>query len=178
MRLLVDMDGVITDFEQGILNAYRFQHPGKPYIPLEQRTTFRVKDQYTPELQPFIEEIYLSRGFFQELPPIKGSIEAVLTLVRRGDDVRICTTSLPGNPYCVQEKYGWIASNIGSDWTKRLIITEDRTIIHADKLIDDNPHITGIQIPTWEHILYTQPYNLQVTDKKRLTWQDWTTILK
>ena len=177
MRILVDMDGVITDFEKGVLDGYRKNHPNKPFIPLEQRTTFYVKDQYPKELQPLVKEIYLSNGFYLGLPPIEGSLEALSELTKRGDEIFICTSPLLENPFCIQEKYNWIINHLGKDWTKKMIVTKDKTIVHGNFLIDDNPDVEGIQQPTWEHILYSQPYNLQANSKRRLTWQNWESVI-
>ena len=46
VRVLVDMDGVLCDFEGYFLQKYRETFPEFPYIPLEERNTFYLKDQY------------------------------------------------------------------------------------------------------------------------------------
>ena len=111
------------------------------------------------------------------LQPIEGSLEALTDLASRGDEVYICTSPLLSNPFCVQEKYDWIINHLGKDWTKRMIVTKDKTIIHGDILIDDNPDVKGVQEPTWQHILYSQPYNSQVNSKKRMTWENWESVI-
>jgi 5'-nucleotidase len=178
MRILVDMDGVIADFEGGFLDRFRQCHPDLPYIPLNQRNCFYVKEQYPEDIGPLLEEIYLSKGFYLELPPIEGSVEALTELSKKDYDVYICTSPLLKNPYCLQEKYDWIINHLGEDWAKRMVIAKDKTIIQGDILIDDKPDIKGIQKPTWEHIIYSQPYNEQITSKRRITWNDWRTIIR
>jgi len=177
MRILVDMDGVMADFEKGVLDTYRDRHPDKPFIPLNQRTSFYVKQQYPDELQPLVEEIYLSQGFYLGLPPIEGSLEALSELVSRGDEIYICTSPLLKNPFCVQEKYDWVIKHLGRDWTERMIVSKDKTIVDGDFLIDDRPDVEGVQQPTWEHILYSQPYNSQVNSKLRMTWRNWKSVI-
>lgn len=177
MRILIDMDGVLADFEQGIIDTYQARHPNKDYIPKEQRTTFYTKDQYPKETQPLIQDICLSKGFFLGLSPIQGSLQALSELSARGDKIYICTSPLLENPFCIQEKYNWIIKHLGKEWTKKVIMTKDKTIINADLLIDDKPDITGIQTPTWEQLLYTQPYNAQINSLRRITWQDWKSII-
>ncbi len=171
------MDGVIANFEKGVLDTYRSRHPDKPFVPLEQRTSFYVKEQYPKELQPLIEEIYLSQGFYLGLPVIEGSLEALSELVSRGDDVHICTSPLSKNPFCVQEKYDWVKTHLGKDWVDRVLIRKDKTLEGGNFLIDDKPDVTGSQIPTWEHILYSQPYNLHVNSKRRMTWKNWKSVI-
>lgn len=177
MRILIDMDGVLADFERGVLETYRALHPGKPFVPLDQRTSFYVKSQYPPECQPFIEEIYTSRGFYSGLPPISGALEALPQLLGRGDEVFICTSPLLRNPSCVQDKYDWVERHLGRDWLERMIVTKDKTLVHGTILIDDRPDVHGVRAPSWEHVLYTQPYNAHVPFKRRLTWKDWADII-
>jgi len=177
MRILVDMDGVVANFEKGVLDTYRNRHPDKSFVPLEQRTSFYVKEQYPNELQPLVEEIYLAKGFYLNLPPIEGSLEALSELASRGDEIYICTSPLLSNPFCVQEKYDWVINHLGKDWTKRMIVSKDKTIVSGDFLIDDKPDVKGVQQPTWEQILYSQPYNAQVNSKRRMTWRNWKSII-
>ena len=177
MRILVDMDGVIADFEKGVLDAYRNRHPNKSFIPLEQRTSFYIKEQYPDEIQPLVEEIYLSKGFYLGLPPIEGSLDALSELASREYEIYICTSPLLNNPFCIQEKYDWVINHLGNDWTKRMIVSKDKTIVHGDFLIDDKPEVTGVQQPTWEHILYSHPYNSQVNSKRRMTWRTWKSVI-
>lgn len=46
LRVLVDVDGVLADFEGGFLKKYRARYPDDPYIPLEDRRGFWVSQQY------------------------------------------------------------------------------------------------------------------------------------
>ena len=46
LRILVDMDGVLADFEGGFLKKYRARYPGEPHISLEDRRGFWVSTQY------------------------------------------------------------------------------------------------------------------------------------
>lgn len=176
MIILSDMDGVVADFDKGVLNIYRERYPDKPFVSLDQRKSFYVKDDYLPELQPLVEEIYLSKGFFRGLAPIEGSIEALLDLEASGADVYICTSPLLSNSYCIQEKYDWVIEKLGKNWADKMIVTKDKTIVRGDYLFDDKPKVSGSQVPTWEHILYSQPYNKEVKTKRRITWQNWKSV--
>lgn len=179
MIYLLDLDEVLADFEGGFLKTFRQRHPELPFIPLEERTTTRIPEQYPAEVTPLIEEIFTEKGFFLSFEPITGALEAAKKILEKGHQAYICTSPLHKSPRCYTEKYEWVLKYLGREWTKRLIITKDKTLVHGDILVDDRPEIKGIIQPTWEHVLYTQPYNMYVKDKRRLTWQeDWESILK
>lgn len=46
LRVLVDMDGVLADFEGGFLKKFRARYPDDPYINLDDRRGFWVSAQY------------------------------------------------------------------------------------------------------------------------------------
>jgi 5'-nucleotidase len=179
MIILVDMDGVLANFEKGILDAYRKHYPELAYIPLDERTTFHVADQYPHESKKLIYDILENPDyqFFTALEPVDGSVGALNDIRNKGHDVYICTSPISSYDNCVLQKYQWVEQHLGKDWVKRLILTKDKTIVISNILIDDRPNIKGIITPVWEHVLYTQPYNKNVTGKRRLTWRDYQAVL-
>ena len=177
MRILVDMDGVISDFDGEFLKRWRERHPEKFYIPMEERTVFYVKDQYPDELKPLVSEILLEPGFFRNIMPMDGAKEALFEMDQMGIGVFICSSPLSVYTNCVLEKYEWVENYLGSSWVNRIIITKDKTLVKADYLIDDKPEITGVENPpSWEQILYDRPYNRDA-NKRRLTWRNWKDVL-
>jgi len=46
LRVLVDMDGVLADFEGGFLRKYRARYPEEPHVALDDRRGFWVSAQY------------------------------------------------------------------------------------------------------------------------------------
>jgi len=177
MRILVDMDGVISDFDREFLMRWRERHPEKFFIPMEERTAFYVKDQYPEELKPLVADILLEPGFFRNMMPMDGAKEALLEMDAMGLEVFICSSPLSTYTNCVLEKYEWVESYLGTGWVNRIILTKDKTLIRGEYLIDDKPEITGVEnTPSWEHIVYDRPYNREV-NKRRLTWMNWKDVL-
>lgn len=42
----MDMDGVLADFEAGLLRGFRRRFPGEPHVPLAERRGFFAQEQY------------------------------------------------------------------------------------------------------------------------------------
>jgi 5'-nucleotidase len=177
MIILVDVDNTLADFDVALLDAWRKLYPEEYFVPLEERRNFHTHKDYPEHLHDKIRELCHSKGFIRSLPPISGGVEAVKSMVKEGYDVRFCTSPLLTYENCVLEKYQWIEEHFGETYVDRIIFTRDKTLIHGDILIDDRPEITGVVTPTWEHILYDRAYNRHITDKRRLTWDNWREVV-
>lgn len=171
------MDGVLADFEGEFLQCYREKFPDREYVPFADRKVFYLHDEYADEYNEDLRSIYSSEGFFLSLPVIPGSQEAVKGLQELGHEVFICSSPVNRFKHCVQEKYLWVAKHFGHELTKRIILTKDKTLIRGDILIDDKPEHKGKLVPSWEHVLYDAPYNKDIRDKRRISWDNWISIL-
>lgn len=187
LRVLVDMDGVLADFEGGFLKKYRNQYPREPYVRLEERRGFWVSEQYE-RLKAGLSEkaisIWESKNFFLELDPIDGAVEAVKEMsTLPNTDVFICTSPIKRYQHCPYEKYAWVEKHFGHEFLEQIILTRDKTVVSADLLIDDRPDITGAEaVPSWEHILFTACHNNHLGTtlplRRLQSWQDdWKGIL-
>jgi len=108
--LYIDMDGVLADFDSAKAESL-FKHPKIEY----------PQSQY---------------GFFRNLKPISGAIQAV-QLLRSKFDIYILTSSSIKNPLCYTEKMLWIQDNFDDEMVKRLIISKHKHLNKGDFLIDD-----------------------------------------
>ena len=176
--ILVDMDGVLADFETGFLDSWKGKFPHHPHVSLEKRETFYLMESYPGGLENDIDSIYKAPGFFQNLGVISGGKEALAKIQALGHEVFICTSPISKYENCVLEKYHWVSNNLGYEWTKKMILTKDKTLIFGDFLIDDKPKHVGLQKPVWEHVLFDAPYNKHIKTKFRITWENWEKILK
>ena len=93
-------------------------------------------------------------GFYQRLEPVCGAKTALKAALKAGHDVRIVSAPYISNPTCASDKIDWIVKHYGSHWASRLVLTNDKTIVHGDYLIDDKPVITGSMEPTWTHVVF------------------------
>jgi 5'-nucleotidase len=176
--ILVDQDGTIAHWGGGWnrrLDEYGEDARGIPRH--RDQRTFDLHAERTPEEIRIISDA-MNTLDYSALEGISGARRALRQMVSQGHDVRIVTSPWPTNPTCASDKIAWVIRHYGRDWAKRVIITQDKTLVRGDFLIDDKPSISGAMEPTWEHVLYTQPYNTEVADKRRInTWSEWESLI-
>lgn len=173
MIFLVDMDGVLADFETAFFEAVKTVPELNGVVTRESRKSFDFEKDYPEELTPSIKSVYHKKGFYLNLPEIPGAIAGVRKLKSLGHTVIICTAPLTLYRHCVLEKYRWIDVHLGMEFVKSMIVTKDKTLVVGNYLIDDKPTVIGKMVrPHWEHILYDAPYNRDIKGKRRFTWSD------
>jgi 5'-nucleotidase len=177
VRVLVDMDGVMCDFEGHMLAEFRKAHPSDPYVAPEDRSTFYMSEQYEliqPGLGVKVKEIMKKPGFFRSMPPIKGAVSAIKEMDKmEGVQVFICTAPIEEPFFCVKEKYEWVNCHLGKEWMQRIILTHDKTLIIGDILIDDKHEVSGsIAQPSWDHIIFTQCHNRHLANLRTCKFAD------
>lgn len=159
--VLVDMDGVLCDFETDFLKNFTRKHPNEPHIPLEERRGFYLNNQYESMKKGLGEAamaIIETQGFFRNFKPIEGALQAVKEMSKmEGVSVFICTSPL--TDFSVIEKFQWVEDHLGPSWTNKLVISKDKTLVVGDLLIDDKPRVKGEVSPHWKHILFTSCHN-------------------
>jgi 5'-nucleotidase len=177
MLILIDMDDVLSDFDGEFYRKWNEIHPDKHITPPNERKKFYLSDESPEGYADLIRGIYTAPGFVKSLPEIPGSMNALNDIASRGHKIFICTTPLNAYQNCVKEKYEWIEEHLGFEWTKKIILTKDKTLVQGDILIDDKPEITGAAKPVWEHIVFDKPYNRQTNHAKRMTWANYRKII-
>ena len=178
MIILVDQDDVLAGFNAEFNRLWKPNCPPDFYIPPEKQLLHDLASCYPDFLRPSLEPIYTAPGFVRNLPPIKEGIEAVKEMLSMRIEVRICTAPLKNYKNCVLEKYQWIEHYLGREFVERVILTRDKTLVRGDFLIDDKPDIKGVAQPTWEQIIFDQPWNQRSKVAKRMfSWNDWKKII-
>lgn len=110
-RIYIDMDGVLCDYK-------------KNYI--------KHKEQFPEVVYP-----QSQYGFFLDLEPIPGSVEAFLKLSVI-HDVWILTAPSYMNPLSYAEKNVWVKKHLGAEFVKKLIMCPNKSLMKGDYLIDDH----------------------------------------
>lgn len=130
---LVDMDGVLVNFETGI-----------------QKQTPEILEEYEDRF----DEI---PGIFGGMLPMDNAIESYEWLCEHFDTY-IVSTAPWGNNSAWNDKHTWVRKYLGEVARKRLCLTHHKNMVMGDFLIDDRKK-NGVELFTGEHIWFGQePY--------------------
>ena len=171
MIFLVDLDGVVVDMEAG-LNE-RLLNAG--ITPVQAISSYDFVGDYTPKEIEHIKAIMTTPGFFRHLPIYPGAADGVCRMLHYGK-VFFVTSWMPSAPHSAAEKIAWVRENFGDVWEKYVILTQDKTTVWGDVLLDDKPIISGVGPRVWQRWVYDQPYNTEV-DALRVTWDTLEDVL-
>lgn len=141
MIVYIDMDDVLCNYKDAHSKALK-QSPETPY----------------PQSK---------RGFFANLEPMKGALEAMEELYESSIyNPYILTAPSTLNPLCYTEKRLWVEQWLGYKYVERLIISPNKGLLIGDILIDDHTtgngqdkfggrliHYGSKLFPSWESVL-------------------------
>ena len=130
IRIAVDLDDTIVDFRGGVIDVLRERGDPDP------EATFVEWAQTGDERMA---EIYRQKGFFDNLKSLMCAIYCVKVLAQEYD-VWICS-SPPNTSFGWSAKHDWVVRKFGREWSERLILMSDKSMLQVDVLIDDRPFI-------------------------------------
>ncbi len=173
MIVLVSLSRVLADVEREFCRLWECMYRLRPKVPMEQRRSPNLVDDYPKMYREDVKSILSARGFFRHLMPVAGAVEALHEMTTNGLDVRICTSSLPDSLFFAQEKIGWVRQYLGESWAGRMILTPDKAIVRGDLLITAIPPRIESMEPTWRPIIFDQPFNQGLAGPRLYSWADW-----
>lgn len=174
--VLVDMDNTLVNWELQFERLMKNHYPHIPIVPPWKRTHFKIEQNYNVEYRDEILHLTSLDEFWLTMDPIQGALEALNDMRQIGLVVFIVTTpDAHHTSRSAYEKITWIERHLGWDWKMRSILTHDKTLVNGDILIDDKPAASvGLLRPSWTHMLFSQPYNVQHGFCPRLdSWKNW-----
>ena len=169
--ILVDMDNTIVDYSTPI--AEELLCKTGVDATYDNWTFFTENNN---ELKKIQKDKQKEDGFFYSLKPIKGALDALREMEEMGFTVFIVSSPSVSSDTCHSDKVRWLKKYLGEEWARRLVLTKDKTIIYGHVLIDDRIDVNGVcdGHRPWLHILFTQHYNVQITDKPHIKgWNNW-----
>ena len=165
--VLVDMDGVLADFDRAVIEALK---PTCPDIRVSAHS-HRLHRAF-PAYAEQIKTVTSARGFFSGLKPVQHAVAGWRLLAELGYQPRICSSPLAAHPDCEAEKRGWLADLLGEQAAFEAYIVRDKCSCPGIALIDDIPSVE-CEPSDWEHIVFDMPYNQQSPSARRLRgWLD------
>jgi 5'-nucleotidase len=172
----VDMDSVLCDWDKQFridLEPFTDSLPENYYTD----SSFDLFSGLTEQQAFSVLSVMNRAGFYSDLQPIDGAVDAVRLMIDMGIDVAFVTSPWYTNPTCMDDKKSWLNHHIGNGFADRMIISKDKTRVRGTFLIDDKPHVTGKMIPEWEHIYFTQRYNAHLPGRRINAWDEWENTL-
>lgn len=169
--VLVDMDGVLCDWQAQFNELLENHYPHIPVIPREEISVFKAQSLYDQEYHAEIAEMMNREGFYRTLRPIEGAVKAMKEMAEEYN-VFICTAPYVTHEGCASEKMLWVQEHLGSEWLNRMVITSDKTLVEGVLLIDDKPNIKGMGKRVWKHVVFDASYNQGIYPRID-RWADW-----
>lgn len=174
-NILLDMDGVLSDFLTGALRVldakYGPVHSGDPveaYVKNYSQFAMEVYYGITPE--QFWEPIANTPNFWYDLPCMPWARE-LLGVLRSFGDVTICTA--PGNDVtCCTQKQAWLRDILDVDYHDVVMCNKKFLLANPDTILIDDYHknITEFQLVGGKAVLVPSNWNtLDLTFEKVLS---------
>lgn len=161
--VLVDMDGVLANFDAELLSRVALRYPHIPHLEPEKSTFFYTHENFDPEHQDLVHKLCLEEGFITSLPMIPGALDGWERIINAGYRPRICSSPLP-TAHCEIEKRDWLRQHFvprfGAWVVDTAIITRHKQLVDGVALIDDRPPpLRDSDEATWEHIIFDRACN-------------------
>ena len=171
--VLIDMDGVLADFDGEVISRMKHRHPRLPI--LKERKNFYISDDY-PDNSMLVRDLSDERGFFSALPLMENALEGWQRVIDLGYHPQICSAPLKSNRYSHDEKLEWLSNYFvpvfGQYVVDQAIISSDKHLHRGIALIDDRPVMPGADEADWSHIIYDHPYNQGGNQPRLHGWLD------
>jgi 5'(3')-deoxyribonucleotidase len=165
-RVLVDMDGVLSDVYQRLYDMHEHE-TGVRLKPAD------VEGKLEEEAFPFQRKWVFTPGFFRDLPVMEGSREGMLRLMEKYE---VIVASLATEfPASLTDKMLWLHDYFPFISWKQVVFCGDKSLVEADIMIDDHPkNLDRFDGKTY---MFTQPNNILLNDMKHERLSDWNDLV-
>jgi len=174
LRIGIDLDGVVADFNRGWTTAWNEQRGTS--LTVEDVDSWDVLPRLTglPSMGDFwrwASDLGEGRSLFRDLPTFDGALDAIRALVDAGHH----TVVLTAKPrWAVHDTLSWLADVQFP--TTEVHILEDKHQVACDVYIDDAPHVLADYVrerPDATILRFVRPWNEPVPGTHAVHgWQD------
>lgn len=162
MRLGIDLDGVVADFNSGWIRRYNRQYgvelaedAVQAWDAIPSLTHFDDMGEFWKWAQD-----HDGHSLFRHLDTYPGAVEALWELTRKRQQVVIITTK----PFwAIHDTFAWLAQHRIP--TREVHIVEDKWKVSCDVYLDDGPHVIASLVknrPEATVCRYVRPWNQPV----------------
>lgn len=178
MRLGIDLDGVVADFNSGWISQYNTEFGADvafdavdAWDGIPSLTHFRHMGEFWEWAQD-----YGGHSLFRHLDTYPGAVEALGRLEAAGHDIVIITTK---PDWAVHDTFAWIADRRLP--TREVHITEDKWQVPCDVYLDDSPYQVDSlhrHRPETAVVRFVRPWNQPVPGTHEVeSWDDFEALV-
>jgi 5'(3')-deoxyribonucleotidase len=167
IKIAIDMDEVLAKFNKKLMHEFSQRYKDDL---LNLQLKANNASHLMIELNEKVEEIIFEPTFFQYLEVMENSQSVVRELNHRFD-VYIATAAMYV-PTCFGAKYEWLITHFPFLDPMKFVFCGDKSIIHADYLIDD--HVNQLEVFQGTGLLFTSSHNMKEVGYKR--FNNWLEI--
>lgn len=164
-RLIVDMDGVLSDIYGQLLcfewNEFQVQQDRNLLAGKTEREAFVNFDKYIH-----------SEGFFLNSPIIEDSVE-IMEALNQKYDLFIVSAALQF-PLSLYEKVQWLKKYFPFITWKQIVLCGTKELIQGDIMIDD--HFMNLDRFSGKTLLFTQPHNIDKHTDSHIRVNNWLDV--
>lgn len=173
MRLGIDLDGVVADFNGGWMDRYNREHDAAlssdmvtNWDGLHKLTHFRHMAEFWMWARN-----HGGSSIFRHLEPYSGAVETLRALNRRGHDIVILTAK---PDWAVHDTFEWLADHRIP--TREVHCLDDKWRIECDLYLDDSPYVVPDLVrhrPDRTVCRFVRPWNRPVEGTVEVeSWED------
>lgn len=134
LEICVDLDGIAADFFKDLLQQYNALTGESSSV--EDIVSWEMGD--CVKYPSVLREVFHTPGFFRNLSPVAGAVEALREMVNMGHTVHIVSSGC--TPHSYTEKALWCAEHLPFIGLSHVSISHRKGQLHGDVMIDDGPH--------------------------------------
>jgi len=158
MRIFLDMDNTITDYNEAAVNFYNkelgYSVKVEDLVEYQMYENFGLSDSNGAQIN---KKMWDTDGFWREMEPYYGSLNAVKRLSKKHD---IWIVTRPAyNFNCMYEKWEWLKVHLPGFEEKLISIGLDGSVLRGDVLVDDD--VRRLMTFHGKRFLFKQYYNVQ-----------------
>lgn len=164
--ILVTLDNVICDVDAEVVRRFSLSYPGQTALTTTSATRRHreIADDLDTPYRGHVKAMQRASGV-GDAQPVPGAIAALKDMLAEGYDVQLCLTSaapegIHGLAATLEVELQWVRRHLGTEWTKRVILTSDLCRLRGQVLLTDRHDFPASQTSAeWAHVIFRRPFH-------------------